>query len=179
MDQRDKKILLLHGWGGKKEKHWLNDVQKELLQHHYDVRFPKIPNAYNPHKDKWVNYIEDYLLDFQPNIVVAHSLGVLTWWHLYHKNHYKLKRLIAVAPPTFASFPSKMSTFFPLPDITFNQDIQTIIYAQDDPNIDQKNIQILAKQMNSGLVIKSEGEHLDHYAKVEKLPEVLEIISQS
>jgi len=172
------KVLLLHGWGGKKEKHWLSYVEKELLARHYDVSFPKIPNQYNPNKDKWLRYIENYLLDFQVDIVIAHSLGVLTWWHLYHKNHYQVKQLIAVAPPTFASFPSKMSTFFPLPNITFDEGIQTIIYAQDDPNIEPQTIKKLALKMKSRLVVKSEGEHLDHYAKVENLPELLEIIGQ-
>lgn len=179
MNRSNKKVLLLHGWGGKKEKHWLSFIEKELLKSHYDVSFPKIPNQYNPNREKWVNYVENHLLDFKADIVIAHSLGVLTWWHFYHRSHYKLQQLIAVAPPTFPSFPSKMSTFFPLPDMSFDEGVQTIIYAQNDPNIEQDKIKALALKMKSNLFIKKEGEHLDHYAKVETLPEVLKIIGQS
>ena len=177
MNHKDKRVLLIHGWGGKKELHWLSWLEKKLLERNYKVTFPKIPNNYNPNCEKWVNFMNAQLPTIRPDIVVAHSLGVLTWWHLYHKHDYKVQQIIAVSPPTFASFPSKMSSFFPLPQISFPEDIQTIIYAKDDPNIERKSIQDLAHSMSSQLIEKSSGEHLDHFAKIYELQELLEIIA--
>ena len=177
MNLKNKSVLLIHGWGGKKEHHWLTWLESELLKRNYEVHFPKIPNAYNPKCDKWVAFINSHLATIKPDIVIAHSLGVLTWWHLYEKHHYEVEEIIAVSPPTFASFPTKMSSFFPLPNINLAaKTLQTIICAKNDPNIDQTDIKELSKKMNSHLLIKEEGEHLDHFSKVYTLYEVLEII---
>ena len=174
---KTKKVLLIHGWGGKKDHHWLTWIEKQLLMRGDEVCFPQIPNKYNPNQKKWTLFIKEEVKNFQPDIVIAHSLGALTWWHFYHQNDYQLEQLICVSPPTFSSFPSKMSTFFPLPTIKFNQGVQTIIYALDDPNIDEKLLRKLAKNMNSDLIEKESGEHLDHFSKTVKLSEVLEIVS--
>lgn len=177
MRSKEKNVLLIHGWGGKKKKHWLTWLEKELLNRHYTVSFPKIPNSYNPKCQKWVDFLHLHLTNFKPDIVIAHSLGALAWWHFYATKHFEVAQVIVVSPPTFASFPSKMSSFFPLPDITFDTNIQTIICAQDDPNISIKNLKELAIQMNSRCIEKKEGEHLDHFSKVYELKEALEIIA--
>jgi predicted alpha/beta hydrolase family esterase len=172
-----KSVLLLHGWGGKKETHWLSWLETLLIQNAYEVLFPKIPNNYNPNLDKWMVQIEKYVTEFQPDTVVAHSLGALAWWHYQERSNYHLETLISVAPPTFASFPSKMESFFPLPQIHFNETQHTIIYAKDDKNIIANDINKLIADTNITVIKRANGEHLDHYSNTYELNELLTILN--
>ena len=176
MTNSPKKVLLLHGWGGKNEEHWLTWLEDELLKKDIEVFYPKIPNNYNPKCQKWVNHIADYVKEFDPTIVIAHSLGALAWWHFYVQSHHQVTRLYSIAPPTFESFPSKMKSFFPLPEVDFTHQEHTIIYAKDDPNIKIDDLLKIAKDSHTTLYEKASGGHLDHYTKTFRLDELLDWI---
>ena len=176
---RNPRVLLLHGWGGKKENHWLTWIESELHTRNIVTFFPKIPNNYNPNLTKWLTHIDHYINDFKPTIVIAHSLGAVAWWHYQTNNAYPLEKLISVAPPTFASFPAKMSTFFPLPKPLFREKSHTTIYALDDRNIDASTLQDIAMLNKITLYTKDRGEHLDHFSKTSTLEELLKVLNFS
>ena len=176
MTNPPKKVLLLHGWGGKNEDHWLTWLEAELIKKEIPVFFPKIPNNYNPKCQKWVNHIAEYVKEFQPTIVIGHSLGALAWWHFYQQTSYKVSQVISIAPPTFESFPNKMKSFFPLPTVVFDENIHTIVYAKDDPNIKQEDLENIAKKSHSKLIQRPTGGHLDHYTKTRRLEALLDWI---
>jgi predicted alpha/beta hydrolase family esterase len=176
IDLDKKTVLLLHGWGGKKEHHWLTWLELTLKDQNYPVHFPKIPNNYNPNLKKWLLHIDNYVKDIQPKIVITHSLGCLAWWHYCAQTGYEANKNISVAPPTFASFQSKMKSFFPLPDPLPILHEHTIIYAKDDPNIKEDILRIWAEKMQAKVVRRKSGEHLDHFSKTQTLPEVLKFL---
>jgi predicted alpha/beta hydrolase family esterase len=167
-----KKVLLLHGWGGKKEKHWLTWLEVKLQEKNYEVYFPKIPNNYNPNLTRWLTHIDTFVKTFDPEIVIAHSLGALAWWHYQTQNNYPLAKFISVAPPTFPSFPAKMQSFFPLPDLCNLESEHTIIYAVDDKNIE---IEVLQK-IEANSIERKSGEHLDHFSGVIELQEITTLL---
>lgn len=170
--RRARKVLLLHGWGGKKAKHWLTWIETELKQRSFEVCFPKIPNNYNPDLNRWLKHIKRYVGECQPDIVIAHSLGALAWWHYMQRSGYRPQRLFSVAPPTFSSFPQKMDSFFPWRKLDFQGVEHTIIYALDDPNICVGELKKRALPFTISLVEKERGEHLDHFSHTLTLPEL-------
>ena len=117
----NRSFIVLHGLGGSGSEHWQSWLYKELLDAGENVYYPTLPDFDNPHKDKWLQTLEETFQTISSDniTVVAHSLGCILWLHFVLKHGKKLKntvtRVILVAPPSPYLKHDLIQRFFPLP----------------------------------------------------------------
>lgn len=52
-----KKVIIVHGWGGKPNYGWFNWIEQNLKDRNIEVIKLKMPDADNPKIEPWVNYL--------------------------------------------------------------------------------------------------------------------------
>lgn len=110
----DKKVLLLHGWGGSDYPHWQSWIAGEIAKDYGCVNFPLLKDKEFPKKELWLEQLKKHLKDFKPNIVITHSLGNTLWFHLCNEQKIEgIEHLLLVAPPSNSSKIKELETFFP------------------------------------------------------------------
>ena len=83
-----KRILIIHGWGNERPiGHWHRLLATQLRKQGHIVAYPQLPDTELPSLDKWLAVLKvelDMLRDAGDGelIVIAHSLGCLTWLHI-------------------------------------------------------------------------------------------------
>ena len=83
-----KRILIIHGWGNERPVgHWHRLLATQLRKQGQIVAYPQLPDTELPSLDKWLAVLKvelDMLRDAGDGelIVIAHSLGCLTWLHI-------------------------------------------------------------------------------------------------
>jgi hypothetical protein len=153
------KTLILHGWGGSDSPHWQSYLASELARDYGSVCFPLLKDKDAPNKDVWMAQVEALLQDFQPEIVVCHSLANTLWFHLCNeKRALRVRKLFLVAPPSLTCKVAELETFFPLefPKDLYAQDV-TLITSTNDPYLTQEEAQNLAKSLPEHIILKDAG----------------------
>ncbi len=51
------RVVLVHGWRGAKQGHWMHWLEKELKTRDVDVVFPTLPNPDLPKQGEWVSVL--------------------------------------------------------------------------------------------------------------------------
>jgi len=188
-----KNSLILHGWEGNSESHWIPWLREEFTSLDYKVYSPSLPDTTKPNISDQLNCINKYKNKFDWNdFIVWHSL----WWILALKfiqdNNISWINVILVAP----AFPRKIDTNNPLMKTErykyvydyYNTNIDFdninwlwnnyhILLSDDDPFIDID----LAKDFYSKLkyinfIPLSWRWHFNTSAKIFKITEILDII---
>ena len=83
-----KRVLIIHGWGNERPVgHWHRLLATQLRKQGHVVAYPQLPETELPSLDKWLAVLKvelDMLRDAGDGelIVIAHSLGCLTWLHI-------------------------------------------------------------------------------------------------
>lgn len=104
-----KRVLIIHGWGNERPVgHWHRLLATQLRKQGHIVAYPQLPETQLPSLDKWLAVLKvelDMLVEAGDGelIVLAHSLGCLTWFHLA-KSGFLLEQasrvlLVAAADP--------------------------------------------------------------------------------
>ncbi len=109
-----KKVLILHGWNGSQFPHWQAHLAINLIENNYAVSFPELPNKDYPILSEWLEYLDNEMKHFKPDIVVCHSLANILWFH--YVNNYavdEIEKLMLVAPVSPSCSIPELGTFFP------------------------------------------------------------------
>ena len=115
------RVLIIHGWTNRRpEGHWQRRLAAALRDQGHVVSYPQLPNAEEPVLSEW---LEDTVAELQqlaelteranePLIVIAHSLGCVTWMHIALQGLAPevASRVLLVAPPERAPI-SPVPTF--------------------------------------------------------------------
>lgn len=113
-------FLILHGLGGSGPDHWQTWLYGELAHSGEQVYYPDLPDPDQPDKDVWLKKLAETLAAIPQDeelTVIAHSLGVILWFHYAADNPGRRpQRAILVCPPSPGTELAEVSTFFPLPD---------------------------------------------------------------
>ena len=113
-------FLILHGLGGSGPEHWQSWLYNQLVDAGEKVFYPTLPEYDNPHKDKWIQTLEDTFKTIASDqiTVIAHSLGCILWLHFVCKNdkliNDRVNRVVLVAPPSPYLKHKIIQRFFPL-----------------------------------------------------------------
>lgn len=95
-------FLLLHGLEGSGPTHWQTWLAARLREKGLEVSFPDLPEADNPHLDRWLVALDEALEPLPPaeTTVICHSLGSLLWLHHAARSPTQpVARALLVAPP--------------------------------------------------------------------------------
>ena len=98
-------FLVLHGYTNRRpEGHWQRRLVTTLRSEGELVVYPALPDTDDPHLDPWVDVVRtelDLLAHADEQVVVAHSLGAVTWLHVATAGLARpVDRVLLVAPPS-------------------------------------------------------------------------------
>lgn len=158
-----KKVLLLHGWGGSDSPHWQSWLAGELAKEYGCINFLKFKDFDTPKKDIWMRELQETLAVFKPDIVVCHSLANTLWFHLC--NEYKppiIKKLYLVAPPSMNCNIEELKEFFPLqiPKNLYTKDA-LLISSTNDPYMSEKEAKELQQTLQIPMKILVDAGHIN------------------
>lgn len=104
------KVLIIHGWTNRRPVgHWQRTLAAALRDQGHLVSYPQLPNPEQPLLDEWLDVLTAELEQLdevasrasEPLIVLAHSLGCVTWMQLADRGLLRqpADRVLLVAPP--------------------------------------------------------------------------------
>src|SRR3989344_2952524 len=72
----NKRVFVIHGWGGGPEEGWFPLLKNELQGHGLEVIVPAMPNTDNPKIEEWVSSLAKMVGQPDENtFFVGHSIG--------------------------------------------------------------------------------------------------------
>lgn len=156
------KILILHGWGGSDYPHWQAWLAGKLASNYGTVSFPLLDNPHFPTKNRWLEQTKHILTEFNPNIVVCHSLSCILWFWLANEDINQIDHLILVAPPSLDTKIETVKSFFPcqLPASLKASKINFIV-SDNDPYMKINEAQNIANKYNINLEILHNAGHIN------------------
>lgn len=159
----NKRVLILHGWGGSDFPHWQAHTARDLIKDNYIVSFPELPNKELPTLDEWMNFLEKEFNHFKPDIVVCHSLANVLWFHFVNKFNIKsIDKLMLVAPVSNENKIKEIETFLPYPIVDDLKAKEIIMVGStNDPYMTKSEIMKLQSQLNIGLKILDDAGHIN------------------
>lgn len=158
----NKKVLILHGWGGSDFPHWQAHLASDLIKENYTVSFPELPNKDLPTLNEWKAFIKKEVEHFQPDMVVCHSLGNIVWFHLLDELDITLEKLMLVAPVRETCDIEEIKEFFPYPIPKDLKSHEVIIAASDnDPYMSLEEAIKLQQKLNVGMKIMNNAGHIN------------------
>ena len=73
-EEKNKRIFIVHGWGGSSKKGWFSWLKKELKG--YDVNALSMPDPSKPHIDSWISHLKKEVGKVDKDtFFVGHSVG--------------------------------------------------------------------------------------------------------
>ena len=158
-----KKVLLLHGWGGSDYPHWQSWLAGELAQDYGKVSFLKFSNFDTPKLDIWMDELQAELKDFQPDIVICHSLANTLWFHLCNTTEVQsVEKLFLIAPPSLTCSTQEIQEFFPLKvPKNLNAKEVLLVTSTNDPYLTQKEAIKLQKTLNVKMEVIQNAGHIN------------------
>lgn len=156
------KILILHGWGGSDAPHWQAELAAEAAKNYGTVSFPLLDNCHFPSKNRWVKQVKNILNDFQPTIVVCHSLANTLWFWLCQEEIGSVEKLFLVAPPSLHTDIDTLKTFFPCekPKQLYAKEIQMMV-SDNDPYMELEEAKAIADYYQIPLTVLENAGHIN------------------
>jgi predicted alpha/beta hydrolase family esterase len=157
----NKKVLLLHGWGGSNFPHWQSWLAGEIAKNYGTVSFLQFSDYDFPKLDVWKRELKSALREFQPDIVICHSLANTLWLHSVNEIE-AIKKLYLVAPPSFTCEIEELKEFFPLvvPNTTAS-DETLLVCSTNDPYMSIEEANKIQKILNVPMQIIENGGHIN------------------
>lgn len=156
------KVLILHGWHGSDNPHWQAWLAQELVLQNCVVSFPQLSDNLLPDKEIWLAEALAAFEELRPDIVIAHSLGNILWFHMCERLNVEVKKLLLCAPPRDLSDYSEVKTFFPaaLPDSLHAQEV-LMVASDNDPYMSVEEAQTLALELDVPLHLLNDAGHIN------------------
>lgn len=163
-----KKTLIVHGWGGSDFPHWQSWLATEIAKDYGYVHFLRFTNFEYPDFNTWKSELKECLEEFQPDIVVCHSIANIIWFHLCNDEKIQsIKKLYLVAPPSLSCDIKELESFYPIkvPKKLFSKET-LLITSTNDPymSIDEANKlfnTLSEKDLNIKMEVLQDGGHIN------------------
>ena len=159
----NKKVLILHGWGGSDFPHWQSWLACELAKEYGTVSFFKFSNPDAPKLDMWKRELIEHLSDFKPDILLCHSLANILWLHLCHDEKIQeLQKLYLVAPPSLSCDIEELESFFPVlvPKRLYAKET-LLITSTNDPYMCVEEAEDLQKKLGVKMKVLQDAGHVN------------------
>jgi predicted alpha/beta hydrolase family esterase len=177
MKRINKRTLILHGWGGSDAPHWQSELASEIAKNYGTVSFPLLDNCHFPSKNRWSKQVKKLLEEFNPQIVVCHSLANILWFWLCQEEMVEMEHLIMVSPPSLQTTESTIKSFFPceIPQKIYAKKVDLIV-SDNDPWIKLDEAKIISESIGANYMVIKNGGHFNvdsGYGKWELVEELI------
>jgi len=177
---QNKRVLIIHGWGGSDYPHWQAWLASELIKQNYVLSFPSLPKRDLPNFKEWCECVKKEVLHFSPDIVVCHSLGNILWFHLLETLDIKpLEKLLLVAPVRKDCEVEELKDFFPY---KVPQNLKTnkalLMVSTNDIYMNLHEASELQHELNVEMRILENAGHLNADSGFGEFKEVLDWINE-
>ncbi len=159
----NKKVLILHGWGGSDYPHWQSWLAGEIAKNYGKVSFFKFSNIDFPDKDKWKDELIKELDEFKPDIVICHSVANILWFHICNDVKIStIERLYLVVPPSLECDIPELSSFYPcdIPTDLLAKEV-LLITSTNDPYMTQIEAEQLQKSLDVKMKVLKDAGHIN------------------
>ena len=157
------KTLLLHGWGGSDNPHWQAWLAGEIAKDYGIVAFPLLDNPHFPTKNRWMKQVKELMAEFEPDVVICHSLGNTLWFHLCNEGDIDpVKRLLLVAPPRLDLQLDTIKSFFPVeaPELLFAEEV-LLVTSDNDPYMSVDEASALQEILDIEMKVLEDAGHIN------------------
>jgi len=156
------RVLILHGWGGSDFPHWQSHLASEIAKNYGTVSFPLLDNCHFPSKNRWLKQVKKILEEFNPNIVVCHSLANTLWFWLCQEDIKSVEKLFMVSPPSLQTTEDTIKTFFPcaVPQNIHAKEVHLIV-SDNDPWVKLDEAENLAKSIDAKYTVIEDAGHIN------------------
>lgn len=176
-----KKVLIVHGWGGSDYPHWQSWLAGELAKDYGCVYFLKFSDVENPTIKEWSDELLEALNEFNPDIVVCHSLANTLWFQLANQKKLStVKKLFLVAPPSMHCHIEELSEFFPCetPSNLYAEDT-LLIGSTNDPYMDESEFLRLQAELGVEMELLKNAGHINSDSNFGKWDFILQEVKKS
>ena len=186
---KNKKVYLIHRWGGDSESDWYGWTKKELEKKGIPVGVFDMPDTDNPKIEKWVKYLEENIKDVdEQTYFIGHSVGcqtILRYLEKLHK-HKRIAGCVFVAPwfELINLEPEEMKIAHPWinTQIDFSRILDhcnnfLAIFSKNDPYVHLDEIEKFKKNLGAKIIIKEKQGHFTEEDGIKKIHEILEFIA--
>lgn len=173
-------LFIVHGVGGNPEENWFPWLKAELEKKGHKVIVPQFPTPEGQTLENWLSVLKNYEAELGPDtILVGHSLGPTFILNALEK--YSAKAAVLVAP-VFGKieniFEPTMRTFyqhdFDWEKIKSNCPQFVIFHSENDPYLKLDQTEILARELETPVILVPGGGHLNQSAGFTEFPQLLE-----
>ncbi|MCX6766338.1 MAG: alpha/beta hydrolase [Candidatus Moranbacteria bacterium] len=187
----NKKVYIIHRWGGNSNERWLVWLGNQLKTIGYEVTIPDMPNSETPKIEEWVGYLQKLIPTPDENtFLVGHSVGcqaiiryleklenikvggavfVAGWFNLTGLESNKEKEIAKPwieTPINFEKVKSAASNFM-------------AILSDNDPYVPlSETKKIFEEKLGAKVVIEKNKGHFTEGDDVFELPEVVRSIEK-
>jgi len=187
----NKKVYIIHGWGGNSNERWLAWLGGQLENKGYEVTIPDMPNTETPRIEEWVGYLQKLILNpDEDTFFVGHSIGcqaiiryleklenakvggvvfVAGWFDLTGLESDEEKEIAKPwleIPINFEKVKNTASSF-------------TVILSDNDPYVPlTETKEIFEKKLGAKVIVEKNKGHFTKDDDIFELPEVVQSIEK-
>ncbi len=188
-----KRVLIIHGWGGRPDGNdWLPWAKKELEAKGYEVILPSMPDPVYPKIETWIPFLANLVGDVQDtDIFIGHSIGCQTILRYLEtlNNEQKVDKVIMIAPwgvslseKAYEDEEDK-ETAKPWLQTSINWDkIKTkargfiAIFSDDDPLVPlEENSKLFREKLEAKIIVEHNQGHFSGDDGIQSLPVLLKL----
>ncbi len=161
------RVILIHGWGGTHEQHWMHWLKQELEKEKIKVLFPLMPNPDYPKLEEWLQTLKKLIEDSDEKIIlIGHSLGVPTILRYLEQlpKGKQIHHAILVAgfarPLKVKEIDEFVQEPFDWKKIRQNAKRFTVIFSDNDSKVPRYQAEFVAESLRVKPIIEPNAGHI-------------------
>lgn len=187
----NKRVFIIHGWGGSPDGDWFPWLKSELTAQSFDVFVPAMPDSPHPKIDDWIAEIQKQVGEADSNTYfVGHSIGcqaVLRYLELLSED-VKVGGVVLVAAWVHLTDETWdedyteeiaqpwLSTPINFDRIKNHTDKFIVIQSDDDPYMPILDAEIFVEKLGAKIIWEHKKGHVSAEDGVTELPSALNAI---
>lgn len=190
MLNKQKRIFIIHGWGGTPKMDWIPWLKLHLESKKYQVICPLMPDTDTPTIKAWVDKLEELIGKVDKNdILIGHSIGcqtILRYLEKLNNDVTKINKVILITPFTTLKNLSDeeliiakqwLETPINFHKVSLKANSFISIFSDNDPWVPLKeNRQIFKQKLHSEIITLHKKGHISENEGIKEFPEILNLI---
>jgi hypothetical protein len=184
----NKKVYIIHGWGGNSKEKWLVRLGKQLADRGWEIFIPDMPNTDAPKIEEWIGYLQELISNPDENVfLVGHSIGCQAIMRYLEKlENAEVGGMVFVAGWfNLTSLESDEEREIAKPWLETPIDFEkiksatsscTVILSNNDPYVPLAETKaIFEKKLGARVIVENSKGHFTEDDNVFELPEILDL----